>query len=160
MSTATFKCFKNRISIKSNAFVCPPSYCWIKKKNLFIPKVINCDIVPIGKAVENNGKKATVCLVFCMNFTFSLIWDLCYALSRQKTINTYKICLSRSFTPWWKAFTSQPLYKWWALLLSISFLYTFNEENYLIICSNEPAWRHKQKESLFEGLTFPHTLGT
>lgn len=132
----------------------------VEKKRLFTPEVINCDIMLIGKTTEINDKKPTVCSAFYMNFTFPLNSGLCYALSRQKVINTYKIYIRRSSTPWWKAFTSQPLYIRWALLFSLSFLCTFKEEKDLIVYFNKLTWRHKQKESLSEGLKFPCMLDT
>lgn len=161
MSTATVKCFGNPSSFKSIAFTCsiPFTAEWKKKKSLFTPRVINCDML-IWKNIEITVKKTTVCSAFCMSFTFPPISDLWYALSRQNVINNYKIWLPSSSTPWWKAFTSLTLHKGWALLLSLSFLCIFREEKDWIICSNELTWRHKQQESLCEGLKFCHTLGT
>lgn len=120
----------------------------------FTPKVINCDTAFIEKTTEINDKKTTACSVFYMNITFWLILHLCSSLSRQKCINTSIICLPRSSALWWNTFISQPLYKRWAVLISLAYLCTLKEEKHAIICSNEMTWKHKEKGISFSG-SFP-----
>lgn len=141
-------------------FCMPPSYCWIRKhiytksnklwhwKNVtwnFSMNAISMKLHSLKKLLKLMTKKVTACSVFYMNFTFWLIVCLCSALSREKCINTYIICLLRSSALWWNIFISQPLCKRWALLFSLPFLCTFKEEKDVIICSNELTWKHKEK---------------